>query len=205
MIQALLTDLDGVIRRWDPAIEPQAEQATGLPSGALRQAAFVPDLLHAAITGQITDERWRAQVAARLQVMFPTADAAQAVALWSVSAGEVDRAVLDLVRNCRQKVKVVLVTNATSRLPHDLQRLGLLGEFDHIMNSAVVGQCKPHPAIFQAALATVGVAAANAFFVDDSAGNVAAASQLGLVGHLYQDLGGLKAALQQHQLLSLET
>jgi len=201
MVQALLTDLDGVIRRWDPAIEQRAEQATGLPAGALRQAAFAPDLLHGAITGQITDELWRTQVAERLQTLFPTVDAAQAVALWSASAGAVDGAVLELVRACRQKVPVILVTNATSRLPQDLQRLGLSEEFDHIINSSVVGYCKPHPAIFQTALATVGVAAPDAVFVDDGAGNVAAASQLGLIGHFYQDLDGLKAALRHHQLL----
>ncbi len=201
MIQALLTDLDGVIRRWDPALEQRAEQATGLPAGALRQAAFAPDLLSAAITGRLTDALWRAQVAERLQPLFPTVNAAQAVALWSASAGEVDSAVLDVVRTCRQKVKVVLVTNATSRLPHDLQRLGLRAEFDHVINSSAVGQCKPHPAIFQAALTTVGVAAPNAFFIDDSADNVAAASQLGLIGHLYQDLDGLRDSLCHYRLL----
>ncbi len=201
MIQALLIDLDGVIRRWDSAIEQRAEQATRLPAGVLRQSAFAPDLLHAAITGQITDDLWRTQVAERLQTLFPAVDAAQAVALWSGPAGEVDRMVLDLVRTCRQRVPVILVTNATSRLPADLQRLGLLDEFDHILNSSVVGQCKPHPAIFQAALAAVGVAANNTFFVDDSTGNVTAANQLGLHGHLYQDLAGLKATLRHHQLL----
>lgn len=202
MIQALLIDLDGVIRRWDPAIDRQAEAATGLPAGALRQAAFAPDLLTAAITGQLSDAEWRAQVAERLQTHFPTADGAQTVALWSAPAGEVDQAVLDLVRAARQQVQVVLVTNATSRLTADLHRLGLLEEFDHIINSSVVGQCKPHPAIFQAALATVDVAPHHALFVDDSAGNVAAASQLGMIGHHYQTVASFQAVLQEHQLIA---
>jgi len=58
MIQALLIDLDGVVRLWDPQLDLAIEQECGLSPGALRQAAFAPDLL-AAITGHSRDEEWR--------------------------------------------------------------------------------------------------------------------------------------------------
>lgn len=201
-IRALLTDLDGVIRLWDPHIESTAEAECGLPLGALRQAAFAPDLLTLAITGQITDAAWRHQITTRMQVAFPMADVAKAVQLWSAPAGAIDAAILDLVRRCRQKVRVILVTNATSRLPSDLARLGIETEFDHIINSSVVGHCKPQPEIFQAALAVAGVAATELFFVDDSASHVAAAGQLGIAGHVYRGtIDALKADLQRYDLL----
>ncbi|MBX3012278.1 MAG: HAD-IA family hydrolase [Caldilineaceae bacterium] len=205
MIRALLTDLDGVIRLWDGDADRHTEHICGLPSGALHQAAFAPELLVPAITGQVTDETWRQQVTARLASLVPTAAAAKAVQLWSASAGTIDLALLALVRRCRQQVPVVLVTNATSRLPADLDRLGLLAEFDHIINSSVVGYHKPHPTIYQAALAAAGVTASEAFFLDDSAANVTAASTLGLVGYLYRTPAALQATLHKHGLLGSES
>ena len=62
--------------------------------------------------------------------------------------------------------KVVLITNATSRLSDDLRRLGLDGAFDHVVNSSAVGAAKPDPAIFRTALAVAGVEVADALFVD---------------------------------------
>lgn len=205
MMQALLIDLDGVIRLWDPQVDLVIEQACGLPPGALRQAAFAPDLLTAAITGQYRDEEWRHLVVQRLCITYPAPAAERVVQLWSKGFGAINAPVLELVRLCRQRVKVVLVTNATSRLAADLQQLGLVDEFDFIVNSSEIGYAKPQPEIFQAALARVGCNATAALFVDDSAGNVAAAQQLGLVGHLYQTVAALETALRRYHLLPVET
>ena len=61
MTNAILTDLDGVIRIWSPEIHRKAERATRLPGGAIPRAAFSDDLLPLVITGQISDEEWRAE------------------------------------------------------------------------------------------------------------------------------------------------
>lgn len=205
MIQALLIDLDGVIRLWDPQLDWAIEQECGLSPGALRQAAFAPDLLTAAITGQHRDEEWRRLVVQLLCTTCPAPAAEKAVQWWSRSFGAINAPVLELVRLCRQRVKVVLVTNATSRLAADLQQLGLLQEFDFIINSAEVGYAKPQPEIFRAALAQVGGSATAALFVDDSAGNVTAAKQLGITGHHYQTVAALEADLRRYHLLPVET
>ena len=205
MMQALLIDLDGVVRLWDPQINVAIEQACGLSLGALGQAAFAPDLLLSAITGQYRDEVWRRLVVQCLSITYPAPAAERAVQLWSEGFGTINAPVLELVRLCRQRVKVVLVTNATSRLAADLQQLGLLDEFDFIVNSSEIGYAKPQPEIFQAALARVGCNATVALFVDDSAGNVAAAQQLGLVGHLYQTVAALETELRGYHLLPVET
>ena len=52
MIIAVLTDLDGVVRSWDPDIVKQAEISAGLPRDALLNTAFEPDLLLRATTGR---------------------------------------------------------------------------------------------------------------------------------------------------------
>jgi putative hydrolase of the HAD superfamily len=79
----------------------------------------------------------------------------------------------------------VLVTNATTRLETDLDRLGLGAAFDGIVSSARVGSRKPEAPIFRAALARAGAPAAHTLFVDDTPGHVAAARALGLRGHLH--------------------
>ncbi len=58
-MRAVLTDLDGVLRIWDAHNFARAEAASGLPAGALRAAAFAPDLLEPAITGRVSDGGWR--------------------------------------------------------------------------------------------------------------------------------------------------
>ena len=149
-IKAYLTDLDGVLRIWSSEIDRNAEIAVGLPERSLFRTAFAPDLLTPAITGQVTDEVWRQSIVTRLQRDYPDIgdDGAQrAVETWSKPAGDVDMAMLDFIRTVRQHVPVVLVTNATTRLPADLQRLGILDEFDHIINSSAVGVIKPNAGI----------------------------------------------------------
>ena len=200
MIKAVLTDLDGVVRKWDPEIFQQAEAAAGLPRDALPNMAFEPDLLLRATTGRITDASWRTEVAERLRVRFPDADAAEAVRLWSRSSGEIDVAVLDLLQRCRESANLVLVTNATTRLESDLERLGIGLAFDHIINSSSIGHAKPRPEIFNTALNRLSIKAHEALFVDDKAENVYAAAEMGIKGHQFTTVENLKTTLAKHGL-----
>lgn len=200
-VQALLIDLDGVLRLWEPDNAIQAELQGGLPAGAIFAAAFAPDLLNTVITGHVDDPTWRSMVVERLAVHHPQANATLAVSMWSESAGQVDYHVLDIVRRARKRVTVVLVTNATSRLSSDLDRLGLHGEFDHIVNSADIGAAKPGIEIFDAALQMASVSPHQAVFVDDTEANVKAASLLGFNGHLYTDPSRLDETLRRTGVL----
>jgi putative hydrolase of the HAD superfamily len=202
MPHALLIDLDGVIRVWRTQEDPAAEAAFGLPPGTVRRVAFAPQRLQPVISGQISDELWRNQIRDQLAEEFPDADAAGAVAWWSSPSGEVDSAVVEMVAACRRRAAVVLVTNATSRLPDDLRRLGLDTAFDHVINSSSVGAAKPHPAIFQAALAAAGAAVADVLFVDDTPGHIEAARGLDIAGHHYAGPEGLRDVLRTWGLLA---
>jgi putative hydrolase of the HAD superfamily len=201
MIKALLVDLDGVLRVWDAENETQAERAGGLAPGAIRRAAFARELLEPAITGRVTDEHWRSQIAARLRETHACECAERVVSLWSASPGQIDAEVLELLRASRPRARLALITNATSRLSADLARLGVEQEFDFIFNSAVLGAIKPELAIFRAALNEMDVASAEALFVDDNAGHVSAAEQLGILGHGYRGIEALRNELSRHGLL----
>lgn len=201
MTNVILTDLDGVIRIWSPEIHRKAERATRLPEGAIPRVAFSDDLLLLVITGQISDDEWRRRIADLLSEDFPEANAERAVELWSASPGEVDLEVLGILRACRKRARLVLISNATSRLPSDLQRLGIAGDFDYIINSSEVGFTKPDPNIYFTALDTVGATPNQALFIDDNAGHVAAATRLGIAGYTYTGADGLRQKLDHLGLL----
>jgi putative hydrolase of the HAD superfamily len=183
-VLGLLCDFDGVVRLWPAHVVAAAEETAGLPHGSIHAAAFAPDLLPLAITGRISDEAWREEVGNRLRAAYPEADARGAVAAWSDSPGVINQPVLGLVR--QRRVPVVLVTNATSRLPQDLAALNLDGEFDHIINSSCLGIAKPDPGIFTTALQALGLPADQVLFVDDDARHVAAAAEMGIRSYRFQ-------------------
>jgi putative hydrolase of the HAD superfamily len=193
---ALLIDFDGVLRRWNFE-DPLIEEAHGLPAGAILGVALSPAALLPAICGSITDEAWRRNVADELLRLHPGSASADAVAKWSESPGEVDLGVAEVLSRCRRDLRVVLATNATSRLTSDLRALGLHERFQGIVNSSQIGFAKPHKEFYAAALQIAGVSAADAIFVDDSVANVAAAARLGIRGHHFRGHAGLEQFLLQ--------
>ncbi len=189
---ALLVDMDGVVRIWDPAFTAGVEQRHGLAPGSLIGTLFQPDLLRAATLGKLSDADWLAQVSDLL-------GSSAAVRDWLQFRGTVDQAVLALVREVRAAgVPVALATNATDRLDADLAILGLTGEFDAVVNSSVLGAAKPSPEFYAAACQAVRRPPASCLLVDDIERNVAGARAAGLYGHRWTgaaDIPYLRAAL----------
>lgn len=184
----LIVDLDGVLRRFEPVED--IEHRHGLPTGSLLGTAFRPDLLQPAVTGLVDDDRWRAGVTAALVAEHGPA-AAAAVAEWSLSPGRVDADVLAVIRRYRERAPVAILSNATTRLPADLARLGLDAEVDRVFASCALGVAKPDPRVFALVCAELGVAAADCLFVDDTAGHVDAGRAAGLRTHHYVSPEGL--------------
>jgi putative hydrolase of the HAD superfamily len=164
--RALLIDLDGVLRRWDPTVASTVEQSYGLEPGVLLGGAMSWDLLRPAVTGEITDAEWMSLVASRLPLDEPEASAA--VAEWHRDRGSVDPDVLALIRDVRAAgLPVGLATNATDLLRADLDALGLTGEFDAVFSSWEMKVHKPAPAYFTRVCADLGVEPQWVLFVDD--------------------------------------
>lgn len=190
----LLIDLDGVIRDWRHQ-DGDIEVMSGLPTGTIRSTLFEPSLLQRAITGRIDDATWRRIAIEEMEARFPEAQVSTAMTLWSQPAGDLNRDVVAILERVRPATTLILVTNATSRLSEDVSRLGIADLFDHIINSSDVGIAKPDTALFRHALRTAGTKAANAVFVDDSPANVAAAAQLGIRSHAFEDVHGMRRFL----------
>ena len=164
--QAMLIDLDGVLRRWDPTVQAAVEKSHGLEPGTLLSTAMSWDLLRPAVAGEITDAEWMRLVAMRLPL--PEEDAQRAVAEWHRDRGAVDPDVLAFVRDVRAAGRPVgLATNATDLLGDDLARLGLTGEFDAVVSSSELKVHKPAPEFFARACAALNVEPPWVLFVDD--------------------------------------
>jgi len=190
VIRHLLTDLDGVIRRWNnrPSIEGP------LTSEAIAAVAFRTEFVQKAITGVWSDEAWRAAVVAELLDRYPSAEAS--VAVWSGYIGEVDWDVMSVLAESAFADNLILITNATSRLKNDLLSLGLLDRFRHVVNASEVGHAKPDRRIFEHALSLSGATPAEVAFVDDQPVNVAAAEAVGIRSHRFESPSRLRAFLR---------
>lgn len=190
---AILCDVDGVVRIWDPEIMPRIDHAHGVPPGTLAAAAFAPERLTPAITGGTTDPEWRAGVAADLGANHGDSIGRSMVEAWTAVAGVVDQEVLALLTAARKHVPVVLVSNATSRLEDDLAVLGIV--VDGVVNTSRIGYAKPDPRVYAYAAGVAGAPPERCLFVDDTERNAVAAREAGMTGLYYRAPGDLGLAL----------
>ncbi|MFC3551081.1 HAD family hydrolase [Lysobacter cavernae] len=201
--RALLVDFDGVLRHW-PDNDHAIEREHGLEAGAIRRVAFDPDLLARVVSGGLSDTAWRKAIVDRLSGDYSDANVQVAVEQWSRPVGVLDEDVLALLIRARRRVRVVLVTNASTRLDADLRALRLDNTFYAVVNSSQVGVAKPDPAFFEVALSQAGVAAERALYVDDAITNVAVARELGITSKVHDDAESLHAFLLEHGALVIE-
>ena len=177
--RALLIDLDGVLRRWDPAPMIAVEVGHGLKPAALLETAMSWDIYRPAMAGEISDAEWMDLVADRLPVERDEARAA--VAEWQSYRGEPDPDALAFVRAVRAAGRPVgLATNATDRLRGDLDALGLADEVDTVISSWEIKVHKPAPEYFAKACELIGVEPKFVLFVDDDERAVRGARAAGL-------------------------
>ena len=198
MVAALLVDLDGVIREW-PSEDPRG-RIPGLDEAIVRAALFEPDLLHRAVTGQITDEQWQLEAAAILQEQEGV-DCAAALTEARTYPGRVRPDVLDVCRRARKRVPLCLLTNATTRLSDHLEQLSLTTEFDRVFNSCELGLAKPDVEVFRRVCDDLGAEPSDIVYVDDTQRHVDAAQSVGLRAHLFTTTEELEALLRSESVL----
>jgi epoxide hydrolase-like predicted phosphatase len=112
--------------------------------------------------------------------------------------------VIDLVRDLRAAgIKRGVLTNNVREFRDLWRSMVPLDElFDDVVDSHEVGMRKPNPAIYQLALARLGVSAEATAFLDDLAANVAAATRLGMIG-IVVDEDPLAAVLEVRRLAGI--
>ena len=195
--RALLIDLDGVLRHWDPSVPAAVEARHGLEPGVLLRTAMTWELYRPAVAGEITDAQWMELVASRLPLEPDVA--AAAVAEWQTHRGTVDQEVLDFVRQVRAAGRPVgLATNATDRLRADLASLGLADEFDVILSSWELKIHKPAPEFFAKAAEALATEPPWVMVVDDDDRTIRAARAAKMIAFRWtarRDFAYLRPAL----------
>ncbi|MFF4981325.1 HAD-IA family hydrolase [Streptomyces sp. NPDC001046] len=192
---AVLCDVDGVLRFYDTAEVTRLEVAAGLPEGTTEAIGFAPENDLPLLLGQITREQWAQSIAAGLASRVPMSVARQLAKAFTEAGFWADTTVVRLLRQVRGFCPVVLVTNATVWLDEDLALLGLADLADSVINSSLVGVAKPDRRIYELAAEKAGARLDRCLFVDDRQENVDAARELGMTAVRYSTAGDLDTAL----------
>jgi putative hydrolase of the HAD superfamily len=88
----------------------------------------------------------------------------EGLGIWKVPVDELDRTLDELsVRD----ISAGIISNSDGRLEWRLDQLGILGRFEFVIDSAVVGVSKPDPAIFRDALRRGSLRSDQAIYVGD--------------------------------------
>lgn len=200
--EALVIDLDGVIRHWLPDALPAIDRRFGLAPGTAAAALFEPELLGEAMTGRVGVDEWCARVGEAVAggADHPVDPAAVAEAM-SETPFEVDGEMVALVDEVRVEGSVALLSNASTGLLDDLRVAGLADHFDAIVGSADIGVAKPAAEAYRAAARRLGVEAEACLFVDDRAENVEGARAVGMQAHLFGGVDDLRQVLVGTALL----
>ncbi len=194
-IDALVLDLDGVVRHFDPDHEADLCRRHGLEPGAIAAAAYAPERLHPVITGRTTKAQWIAAVGEAL-------GAPEAAEAWGRSPTTLDADVLAVVDEVRTTGRpVVVLTNGTDTIDEELAALDVAHRFDAVFNSAVIGHAKPDVRAFRHVCEAIDVPPERVAFADDSPAKLAGATELGMAALVFTDAASLRAWLVALEVL----
>lgn len=193
---AVLCDVDNVIRFYDSSRLHTLERAAGLAEGTTMKVAFTPETDLPLLLGQIDGQEWVSAIAESLTGQVSEATAWELGTALLESPFRADDEVVSLLRRARSRGPLVLVSNATLRLEDDLAELGLTDLADHVVNSARIGLVKPDPRIYRLAASLAGARPDRCLFVDDSEENVEAAAALGMRPVHFRGAADLAGALE---------
>lgn len=184
-LRAFFFDLGGVVVRTEyQAPREHLAERLNTTYEDLYRLVFESESSRRASAGEITTEDHWNDVAQRLR--RPASEAK--VLREEFFAGDIiDIGLVSFIRSLRPRYKTGVISNAWPDMRDYLIGQKMDDAFDILVLSAEVGLMKPDPRIYQMALDKLGVAAAEAVFMDDTPPNVEAARALGMRGVLFRD------------------
>lgn len=187
MKDTIFIDFDGVIRLWSGKEIEDSEKLAGVAEGTLLSVAFSPKYLSPAIDGRITHEEWVTNVGSELTEKYQEGIAQQLLLGWSNASWEINLDLLEQLKKHVPHCKLVLVTNATTKLSADLEQSGLKSTLDIVVNSADIGVFKPDVAFYHNALSKAGTTVQKSIFIDDSLSHIDTAISVGIDSIQHKD------------------
>ena len=197
----VLVDLDDVLGGYDHAARLAAlSLRTGIAPKDVHRALFTAGVERQADEGELDVAGTLAALSAELGAPVSLDDWIESRAQAMSPRPEV----LALAHAAAEVAQVAILTNNSLLLRNHLERVHppLFPLFaGRVFCSAQFGRRKPDPAIYLDCVAALGVAPADALFIDDKVANANGARAAGLKAHHYQGSSGLRSALQTHRLL----
>ncbi len=202
MIRAVVFDWGGVIQRTvDPAPRDELAAALGITRPALEDAVFASAAWDSASRGCLSAEAAWAAIARAIG--WPTG-CIDALVERFFGGDRVDDGLVRLIRQLRAGgTPVALLSNAPPDRANSTSqagRWGMDGLFDVQVLSHEVGVLKPHPAMYQRVLASLGTPPGAAIMIDDAPANVCGARQAGMEAILFREAVSLRKELAQQGL-----
>ena len=195
-MRTVLFDVDGVLvhgyhakpekqRRWDEHMEADL----GISPEAFK-TTFIRGLFEShVIVGQMSLVNALEQV---LPALGYSGSPLTLISYWLEHDAHVNHQLLDLVRRLRRtgSAKLCVATNQEHlRAFHLWNNLGFRTVFDDMFNSARLGAMKPDRAFFERISQLLGEQAEPPLMFDDSSAVIAAATEFGWEGVLFEEVG----------------
>ena len=185
-IRAIFFDIGGVLVRTNDRT-PRTRLATrlGTTYDALVDLIWGGERGRQAQKGKISaEEQWTNAC----RVLHWPLDRMQDLESEFFAGDELDTTLVDYIRSLHTCYRTGIISNALSNVRSAIeQKWDIADAFDALILSAEIGLMKPDPRIFHTALQALGVAPAEAVFVDDVAENVAGAQALGMFAMRFID------------------
>ncbi|MEW6534331.1 MAG: HAD family phosphatase [Candidatus Auribacterota bacterium] len=195
-IEAVICDLGNVILFFDWATAyTKLEKITGLPGLEIVRRIAVQPFIHEYETGQISSEEAFRHVQKQLDSHIAYPDFKE---VWSDIFSPNDD-MIRLLHRLSESVRLVLLSN-TNELHFSFIEEHFAYAISPFENRIVLsyrsGYVKPHPRIFEHALAHAGVPANQCLFIDDIQAYTDAAKSLGMNSIQYRSYGQCHDALK---------
>ncbi len=193
--EVILFDLGGVLMNFG-GLQRLADLSGESNTPDLRARWTSSRWLQAFERGQCDPEAFGAGVVEEWGLDLTPSEFVDEFSTWS--AGPYEGA-MELVRHLYEKIPMGCLsnTNATHWRLH-LERWGIVDYFDWTFVSHELGMMKPNPAIYEHAIATVGLPPEQLLFLDDYEDNVLAARTLGMRAVHVNGIDEVRRAIALH-------
>ena len=200
-VDAVVFDLGGVLIDWDPRhlyrqlFDDEAAMEDFLATICTLEWHVAHDLGHST-----------AESCAALALEYP--DHAAMIRAWAdrsedMIGGAIDGSVSILAELKAAEVRCYVLSNMEPEtFPLRMDRFDFLHWFDGHVISGLEGLVKPDPRIFRLMLGRFDLEPSRTLFIDDSAVNVAAATEIGIKAVLFESPAQLRVELRELGLLS---
>lgn len=202
MVKGIIFDFGGVFNKPHESIAgfASAAQRSGHPPQALYDLFYnVPEWQAARIGGMTSSAYWRAMM--RALGLDPAGDI-HAFRAELFEGEHINHDVVAIAEELAKRYPLALLFSALDDLESLLKHeFGVHHLFRVVINSATVGVAKPAARAYQLALDSLGLAPADALFIDDKPRNIDAAQVLGIPALRFSSAPALAAELRERGLL----